>query len=282
MSVIVMICFARSGGTILNRCLGSLPRVVCLSEVNPLGGGWGERGPDSFTTVKAQAKNWYGIDLEPDGFTEGILELEKICKDAGSHLVVRDWPFVNFVPHAYNEYAPPNRLLTLEALEGKCDLFPFAFVRDSIDAWISRGTPSADDFFRQYLCYIETVLEKELRIFKYEDFCRAPSDVIRGICEHTGLEYSNSYKSYASFQKVNGDVQILEGSRGVKEGRIKLLRRRWLPRDKIVTVDRNIDMSRANALLGYPVSYSGVPHESIWLKKAKAKISKILESTSGS
>ena len=36
--VTVMLCFARSGGTVLNRCLGCLPDIVIMSEVNPLGG----------------------------------------------------------------------------------------------------------------------------------------------------------------------------------------------------------------------------------------------------
>ncbi len=62
MAVVVMIAFARSGGTVLNQCLGSLPDVVIMSEVNPLGGGWGERGANSLTTIKDQAKHWYHLE----------------------------------------------------------------------------------------------------------------------------------------------------------------------------------------------------------------------------
>ena len=81
MSVILMICFARSGGTILNRCLGSLPNVVMMSEVNPLGGGVGVGGnKNSFTTVAEQAKHWYQLELESKTFAENIIELEKICE----------------------------------------------------------------------------------------------------------------------------------------------------------------------------------------------------------
>jgi len=43
----VMICYARSGGTILNKCLASLTNTVMLSEINPLGGGWGENGSNA-------------------------------------------------------------------------------------------------------------------------------------------------------------------------------------------------------------------------------------------
>ena len=145
MSVVVMICFARSGGTVLNQCLGCLPNIVILSEVNPVGGGGG-RGPVWFQTVQAQAEHWYGIKLEANDFAESILELEKVCEDTGRHLVVRDWSFVNIAPEPYKDTSPVNRLLTLEALEGKCEVVPFAFVRDSIDVWISRGIPPRGDF----------------------------------------------------------------------------------------------------------------------------------------
>jgi len=61
-SIIVMICFARSGGTILNQCLGSLPNVVMLSEVHPLVENWSS-GKVSVPKVKYQTKNCYQIDL---------------------------------------------------------------------------------------------------------------------------------------------------------------------------------------------------------------------------
>ncbi len=274
MSVVIMICFARSGGTVLNQCLGSLPNVVILSEVNPLGGGGG-RGPVWFQTVKDQAKEWYQIDLESDDFIEGILELEQICEDSGRHLVVRDWTFINFVPYENNGWNPPNRLLTLEELEKRCEVIPFAFVRDSIDVWISRGKPPAEDFFRHYLCYVEAILEKKITLFKYENFCRKPSTIIRNICEYSHLEYSASYKNYASFHKVNGDVQIPGGSRGAKQRRIKLLSRQQVPEDKINEVNQNADMARANSLLGYPVSYYDALRENVWSRKIRERINEV-------
>src|SRR3990172_8738556 len=196
MAAIVMICFARSGGTVLNKCLGSLPGVVILSEVNPLGGGSGKRGT-SLRTVKDQAKSWYDIDIPADGFAEEILELESLCATAGKHLLVRDWSFVNFVPNPSNGFVPPGRLLTLEALDGRCEVVPFAFVRDAIDVWASRRSSSLirrehmGVFFKCYLDYVREILRRKIRIFKYEDFCRDPAEVIKMISEHTELEYTD-------------------------------------------------------------------------------------------
>lgn len=260
MTVVVMICFARSGATVVNQCLGCLPNVVILSEVNPLGGGWGKRGPDSFVTVKAQARNWYQIELRSDNFSEGILELETICEDTGRQLVVRDWSFVNFVPHAHNDWNAPNRFLTLDALVGKCHLIPLALVRDAIDVWLSRGAPPVDQFFPNYLRFVRAIVEREMPIFRYEQFCRRPSVVIRQICQHTGLEYSDSYRNYASFLTVHGDVQTSGGSRGVRQGAITLLPRRCLPTERIAEVDQCAEMVEANSLLGYQASY----HQTLW------------------
>ena len=262
MAVAVMICYARSGGTVLNQCLGSLPHIVVLSEVNPLGGGSG-KGPVSYRTVKSQASQWYGIEIKSDDFAEGILELHEICKARGLHLVVRDWPFVNFVPQPENGFTPPNRLLTLEALQGKCEIRVFAFVRDAIDVWLSRGT-KANDFAIQYLRYVKMLLEHKIPIFKYEAFCRAPGTVLREICSYTGLDFNESYRRYEAFDRVNGDVQLL--SRGIQQHSIRPLRRKRIRTEKIQELNQCSSMIEANRLLGYPVAYAAVPCENLLIR----------------
>lgn len=275
MTLVVMICFARSGGTLLNRCLGSLPHVVILSEVNPLGGGWGREGPDSYVTPQQQAAHWYDIDLKSDGFTESIVELHEVCENRGLHLIVRDWSFVNFVPHIHNNWNPPGRLLTLATLKGELDFLPFAFVRDSIDVWISRGTPPAAEFFDQYLGYVKEIVDGGMPIFKYENLCAGADTVIRGICEYAGLPYSDSYKDFASFDTVNGDVQGGGASRGGRQYKIKRLPRRALPKELIGQANLDANMPAANTLLGYPTSYYGAARQSGWLRRTVAKLNTI-------
>ena len=58
MHITLMICYARSGGTLFNKCVGSMNDIIMLSEVNPLGGGWGKRRENSYTTPAEQAKKW--------------------------------------------------------------------------------------------------------------------------------------------------------------------------------------------------------------------------------
>ena len=75
-----MLNMARSGGTLLNQCLGALDQVVMLSELNPRGGGWGIEGPASNTTVQTQAKAWYNLEIQSKGYVEGLKELAGICQ----------------------------------------------------------------------------------------------------------------------------------------------------------------------------------------------------------
>ena len=250
-----MLCFARSGGTLLNRCIGCLPDVVMLSEVNPLGGGQGESGDTSCQTVTSQAKKWYGIELTQAGFCNQIKELAGKCERAGQKLVIRDWSFVNFAPFVTNQFSPPERFLILEEL-GLENCRPFAFVRNAIDVWTSCGSPPADEFFPMYKKYIDSLIALDIPIFKYEDFCINPTGVLQKICEYAGLTFTDSFVSkYQYFNKVNGDVQIEGGSRGIRQKAIQLLPRREIPPEKIRELLRCKEAKAVNRLLGYGVSF---------------------------
>lgn len=279
MAVVVMIAFARSGGTVLNQCLGSLPDVVIMSEVNPLGGGWGEKGPESLTSIKEQAKHWYQIELKSTSYVDSVIELEQICEKTNRILILRDWTFSNFMPHQVNKFAPPNALLTLEALSGNCDLLSFVFVRDAIDVWISRGMPPAEEFFRSYRLYVNAI--KEYPVFKYEDFCREPADTIHKICVYAGIPYAETWRNYLQFRTVHGDVQRSQGSRGVRLGKIQPLPRKRIPFERVREINNCRDMVLANQLLDYPSNYSSVPREKYLdgiLARVMGKIETISES----
>lgn len=251
--MIILINFARSGGTILNKCLASLPNNVVISEVSKYGGGWGIHREKSYSTVYEQALNWYGIELKERGFKESLLELDEFCKQNGKSLIVRDWSYINFFRNQTYKNHPSYLLETL-------DLFPngqakaFAFVRDGIDVWISRGMQTCDYFFHFYRKYVEELKKRDLKIYKYEDFVHAPQDFIRGLCQDLDLEYADIVDSSLQYSKVNGDTQ-LNGSRGQALKTIRPLPRKTIPISKIIEVNSCKEMHMANAALGYPTSY---------------------------
>ena len=252
-NVSVMLCFVRSGGTVLNQCLGSLPGVVIMSEVNPLGGGWGKEGKDSLTTIKAQAKGWYDIDLDSDeyNFADCVVELSQKCE----HLVLRDWTFVNFIPNMgipleddRIELEAANSFLILDELNGRCDVKPFTFVRDGIDAYLSRKG-KLYWFAEAYLRYAQELLNLGIPIYKYEDFCLDPERVLKDICLYAGLPYADVLTTYGEFTTVHGDVQA--DSRGNMQNKIISLPRLEVSSKLMEIVNNCVDLREANKSLGY-------------------------------
>ena len=233
MKLRLMICLARSGGTLLNQCLGMLPRVVMLSEVNPLGGGWGALGPDSHTTPQAQAWHWYGIRLGRKGYSEAMAELLDHCKQRGKHLVVRDWTHVNFFQHP-GMPAPSETLMNLEVLCENMPVQPFAFVRNPLDVWISRGFPPAGDFFRQMNRYGKALVDRGIEVFTYEEFCQKPEPTMQRLCHFLDLPYDEGFRNFHLNTKVNGDIRHPKGrpSRGRLEHGISVLPDLPLPEER--------------------------------------------------
>jgi len=226
-----------------------------MSEVNPLGGGGGEPGAVPCRTVRKQAEHWYGIPLSENGFGKTIEELETYCASVGKTLIVRDWSYVNFAPVEENGYSPPLEFLTLREIPTSVDVVPFAFVRDAIDVWISRDMPEPADFFSNYLSYVKKILELDIPIFKYEEFCTDPANTLKAICAAVGLEFSDITNSYMKFRNVNGDIQIR--SRGQARPEIRPLQRRKISRTSVRRLENSEAMVECNKLLGYSPKYSG-------------------------
>ena len=256
-NVTIMLCFTRSGGTVLNQCLGSLPDVVIMSEVNPLGGGWGKEEEDSLTTVKAQAKGWYDIDLDSDedDFADCVVELSQKCK----HLVLRDWSFMNFFPNMgipiiddKIEIEAINSFLILDELKDRCNVKPFAFVRNGIDAYLSRKG-KLYLFAEAYLRYVQELLNLGIPIYKYEAFCLEPERILKDICLYAGLPYVDVCTTYSEFTTMNGDVQA--ESRGNRQNRIISLPRLEVTSRVMIGINNCTDLQEANKLLGYSTEY---------------------------
>tara|TARA_B100000315_G_C14395228_1_gene503907 strand:- start:62 stop:652 length:591 start_codon:yes stop_codon:yes gene_type:complete len=173
------------------------------------------------------------------------------------------------MPCDANNFAPPNKLLTLEMLKNRCEIIPFAFVRDAIDIWISYGMPLSDDFFPKYSIYIETLIENKIPIYKYEDFCKTPNTVLKNLCSYANLKYSDVTQTYYQFSKVNGDVQNKKESRGIKQRNIVPLSRLDIPEDKILELNKCSSMKKCNKIMRYiPCYYQKVSERITWYMKS--------------
>ena len=245
-----MHCFARSGGTLLNRCFVAMPNTIVMSEVNPLGGGG---GPNALYNIQLQAKEWYGIDIQSNDFFESVKQMDLFCEKAKKNLIIRDWSFVNFVPCAHNKYNPPCSIQTIK-LSTDMGFTSFAFVRNAIDVWLSMKY-SPKKFFDPSLLhlyeFIKELKNKKVMMFKYEDFCSNPDIVMKKICAYLHMKYSDNYKNYNNEWRVNGDVVYKNTSRGILAGSILLLSRREITADIANFIKKHTYAKNINDILGY-------------------------------
>lgn len=245
----LMLAYARSGGTILNRCIGAMSDTVVLSEVSPYRT---KSVGYTYVTVWEQALHWFDIRLKEKEFLPALCELEEICDRQGRVLVVREWTYINFNSHpSVLEYAPSNTLATLDLLKsGGREVNPFVFLRDGLDVWASFGMPAPEPFFQSYLEYLKAVLGLGCKTFRYEDFTTDPDGVMSEIAAELGLETANGWKDFSYYPDVLGDNAPNKGKR-VSGREIRRPPRRTIPLWDQAGLIRSDNYQEACRMAGY-------------------------------
>lgn len=206
------------GGTLLARCLGVLPNVVVLSEINPL----------SVCTFKElnplyQDRQW--LHLLSDGdherfsrldlrqaahFGEVIAALQKQAESRGLHLIVRDYNYADFIGVPFVP-RPPLRRLLYDALPGSGERLAVGLVRHPVDQFVSlrghvairRGGLTAAEFARGYRAFVQDL--QGTPVFRYEDLIASPQQELRRICECLQLPFDPGFQErFHTFDKVTG------------------------------------------------------------------------------
>jgi hypothetical protein len=205
----VLICYSRSGGTLLNRILGSLKDVIVLSEVNP----WG-----SFKPMLEQAQEWFRLinaeekrGLEGRTFAEQIGELQKRATEKGKTIIIRDWSTANFMKGLVRDRKPSYRLETMIELGRHFSLKPVVLMRDPYSTWKSNSDNfgkyfdlSPESFFCEYRRYLASI--QSMPRIKLEELTYFPREHIRWICEYWNLTFSEKcLMDFYQFVHCTGD-----------------------------------------------------------------------------
>jgi hypothetical protein len=248
---------ARSGGTLLGRCLGAMDGVFLLSEINP-------RGLHRFNPL-VQAHRWFGLLTEDEvrqwadaGMTlaEAMDRLSARAEEKGGRLVVRDWSHMDFMALPFAD-KPTNRLTLVEALRGTFSIRNAAIVRHPADqteslvrTWPGEALPPLGTFLRANRDFAEVLCAEDAPVpfFRYEDFTRDPDGVLRLLCETLDVPFDAGYADrWGRYDTITGDVT---GSRGGLEA-IRPLERNLPPPEVRERLMADEDYLRACALLGY-------------------------------
>ncbi len=203
---------ARTGGTVISKCLASMDNIMLLSEIHP-------QGTKHFNPLK-QALEWFGLfsseeieQLEKDrvGFNETVELIRVRAHETKRDLVIRDWSHLDFtaVPFlADRSY----RLTTANVLKADFDVIHTATVRHPIDQWLSlrrlatmAGKLNLDEFLRDCRRFAETV--RNIGFARYEDFTHNPDATLQDLCQRLDLSFDPTYRQrWNAYRNITGDV----------------------------------------------------------------------------
>lgn len=196
---------ARSGGTVIARCLASMDGVVLLSEIHP------DRG--IFDPAK-QAREWYGVEVPPGmDFADTIAAIEAACRAQGKALVLRSWDFIDYMPSQWRDGVLPMRSTLVDALAPSFEVRRAAIVRDarsmlaSLRRFMSdEHCPRSDDFARGHQTYFAMALRTGT-VVNYEAFLEHPEAAVQVLCDGLGLTYDAGFLSrWQGYRNMTGDV----------------------------------------------------------------------------
>ncbi len=251
MTIKFIFSYARSGGTLLARCIDAMPDTIVLSEVHPI---YQING-----SIKEQVKKRYHIELLSEGYEANVSELYALCKEKNWQLIIRDWTFIDFTPHAINKFEPSYSFTAYKLLAKQFDLNAISFVRNPIDIWISRNCPKG--FFEVYRKYVKKLIDKKISIFKYEEFCEGHQKIMPEICDELNLTFHPSYVQFSGVTNMPGDDGSHPDSRGRQTMTISTFPRRHISQNQLRFLERNQKLIQSNEALNYSSNYHDVPIE---------------------
>ncbi len=201
---------ARSGSTLISRCIGSMNSTCLLSEIHPLG------HTNKHWNSICQYQDWYSnIDIQDwkkISFTESIHRIYQDCEFRNQTLVLRDWAHIDFFgPPARR---PPTFEFDLDRrLTPHYNLLHCVIARHPLETWRSMrklklvidNNIDIDQFLSGYRKFLVQAMEYPL--IKYEDFCHSPSSEMESICRHLELPFDSGFiNRWHENNKVTGDI----------------------------------------------------------------------------
>lgn len=203
-----------TGGTLISKCIASMPNVLLLNEINPHSTMLtAKTGHARFTPTDTIALLRQGDPFAADALINKVFqtELEVIRREiwkSGRRLVLRD--------HSHSDYlidrAIGDRLSVYALVAERFPIRSVLTVRNPIDSWLSMKRKnwhakmepaSFDEYCRRYLQFLND--HGNLPIVKYEKFVKQPAEVMQQICQTLDLEYEDEFQLVFDSFEFSGD-----------------------------------------------------------------------------
>jgi hypothetical protein len=180
----------------------------------------------------------------------------KFCVSSDKTLLVRDWSFGSFVPLKYNDFNPRKTLNTLDDIRThlNTEVSVITIVRNPIDVWLSMKNSVKtfhDKKLEGYNNFVDDVLQREIPIFKYEDFCKNKNQMFNEIYKIIGKGMPTNLTLSTN---VIGDINYPTSSRGARENNVCTLERRDYSEEDLLFMKENTYIKSILEKLSYEES----------------------------
>ena len=199
---------ASTGGTLISKCLASMPNTHLLSEVEPHSKMLTEQfSPTDLIRLSRNSSRPSSRDLESRIFLAAIDVLVENCKQNGLHLVLRDHAHSRYCHGDMNDETPSLR----RTISSRYDTLAVVTVRHPLDSFLSATNSSflegdirsIDEYSRRYLQFLRD--HDGCPLFRYEDFLASPAEVMQSMCNELKLNYGEHFQDTFYAHRLSGD-----------------------------------------------------------------------------
>lgn len=261
---------ARSGSTLISRCLGCIKGNTLLSEVHPR---WSHFNP------LIQANQWFGLisDKELKVFKDAhtfdyglaINLIRERCNEQGLKLIIRDWTHIDFTPGPY-PVKPVYHFFQYDLLKPYFQIPRIVLTRDPLDAYLSlanvpdqTNTLHLESYMEGFRSFASQAVS--VGFVRFEDFCDTPERTLQKMCSSLHINYDKEFlHHWETYTRITGDIPI-EGTTMTRVGVEIRNREPWLIRRPtrrtidpwiISQLKKNKDYCEAVELLGYSPAWA--------------------------
>ena len=243
--------FACTGGTLISKCIASMPNTQLLSEVDPLNSPAKQSrrpqfNPTNMVALMRDSTRGASDELIVELFLGDLKIVYDDIISKGGNLVLRD--------HAHSHFcmgpAVQQRPSLLEMVASRFQTLSLITVRNPVDSfislrlnkWVFFSPASFDEYCGRYLAFLKAY--EGVPIIRFEDFTAEPDMVMKKICEFLKLPFNPQFKELFSVFKISGDS-------GRSGDVIQSRPRREIDPALIEEIAASENFTRLGSLLGY-------------------------------
>ncbi|QNI96565.1 hypothetical protein [Synechococcus sp. RS9902] len=239
---------ACTGGTLISKCIASMPEVALVSEINPFNRSGNEFEPTNPLLLFERSTMDPSEEDIKRNFKSQIQQIIEICKRKDLDLILRDHSHTDFCTgRKISETCPVN-----DYLQDDYELVSVVSVRHPLDSylgivnagWNNQFRPNTlNEYSKRYLSFIQKY--NSLNIIKYETFCNDPSETMKELCNILKINFLDGFQERFGQQRLSGD----SGRKDVTK--IEARPRRPIPREISSQISRSDHYFELLKKLGY-------------------------------